>query len=126
MDFAGVDAYPRPVQPAGPRVIVGGHTPAAHRRAVATGDGWYGFAMKPDGVAEQVAGLKAAAEKVERPPGLGRLTISVTPRGSVDDATAAAYAELGVDRLIVYPLPLSSEEQVEAYLREHARLIGRF
>jgi len=36
-DFAGVDAHPRPVQAGGPRIVVGGHTPAAYRRAVTGG-----------------------------------------------------------------------------------------
>src|SRR3954469_13985783 len=42
VEFEGVDAYPRPLQQPLP-VVVGGHTPAAHRRAARYGDGWYGF-----------------------------------------------------------------------------------
>ena len=34
VDFPGVDAHPRPVTPGGPRIVVGGHSPAAYRRAV--------------------------------------------------------------------------------------------
>src|SRR4051795_5570943 len=50
VDFAGVDAHPRPVTPGGPRIVVGGHAPAAFRRAVAQGHGWYGFALAPEDV----------------------------------------------------------------------------
>jgi hypothetical protein len=39
------------------------------------------------------------------PAELGPLEISVTPVGPVDAATADAFAELGVDRLIVSPRP---------------------
>src|SRR3954466_13985212 len=46
-EFAGVDAYPRPVQLPVP-IVVGGHTSVAYRRAVARGQGWYGFAMTPE------------------------------------------------------------------------------
>ena len=38
VDFAGVDAHPRPVQSPIP-LVIGGHTPAAYRRAVGRGHG---------------------------------------------------------------------------------------
>ena len=79
--FAGVDAHPRPVQPGGPRIVVGGHTPAAYRRAVAHGHGWYGFALTPDVAAACVdRACSEAADEVERPAELGPLEITVTPR----------------------------------------------
>jgi probable F420-dependent oxidoreductase len=101
-DFAGVDAYPRPVQRPVP-IVIGGHTPRAYRRAVARGQGWYGFAMTPDRAATSLAGLRAAAAETERPAELGGLEITVTPRGRLTPETAAAFAELGVDRLVPFP-----------------------
>jgi probable F420-dependent oxidoreductase len=38
-NFAGVDAYPRPVQRPVP-IVIGGHSAPAYRRAVARGHGW--------------------------------------------------------------------------------------
>src|SRR6202011_5645487 len=64
-DFGGVDAYPRPIQRPIP-LVVGGHTPPAHRRAVRRGHGWYGFALTPAEAASQLAGLRRAADTVER------------------------------------------------------------
>ncbi len=84
IDFAGVDAHPRPVTPGGPRIVVGGHTPAAYRRAVTAGHGWYGFGLTPEQAAECLAGLREAAEQVERPAELGTLELSVTPRRRLD------------------------------------------
>jgi probable F420-dependent oxidoreductase len=101
-DFAGVDAHPRPVQRPIP-IVVGGHAKRAYRRAVARGHGWYGFAVTPESVTESLAGLRAAASEVARPTELGRLEITVTPRGRLTAATAAAFAELGVDRLVPFP-----------------------
>lgn len=103
-DFAGVDAYPRPVQRPIP-IVYGGHTKRAYRRAVAGGHGWYGFAMKPADVAACLAGLHVAADEVERPTALGPLEITVTPRVPVNSDTASAFAELGVDRLVPFPPP---------------------
>lgn len=103
-DFSGVDAHPRPVQRPIP-IIVGGHSRPAYRRAVAHGHGWYGFAMTPDSVAGCVAGLRAAAAEVERPAELGSLEITVTPRVPMTPETVAAFADLGVDRLVPFPPP---------------------
>src|SRR4051812_45534481 len=55
--FDGVDAHPRPVQRPIP-VVVGGHTPAAYRRAVSRGHGWYGFGMPPEAAAASIEGLR--------------------------------------------------------------------
>src|SRR3954452_18568133 len=46
-DFAGIDAYPRPVQRPIP-IVIGGHSEPAFRRAVARAQGWYGFALTPE------------------------------------------------------------------------------
>jgi probable F420-dependent oxidoreductase len=102
VDFAGVDAHPRPLQRPIP-LVVGGHSAPAYRRAVRRAHGWYGFALTPEGAAVCVAGLREAASRIERPPALGRLEITVTPRGRLTPERAAAFADLGVDRLVVYP-----------------------
>jgi probable F420-dependent oxidoreductase len=104
VDFAGVDAYPRPVQRPIP-VVVGGHTRSAYQRAVARAHGWYGFALGPDDAATSLAGLRAAASEVSRPAELGDLEITVTPRGRLTEAKATAFAELGVHRLVPFPPP---------------------
>jgi probable F420-dependent oxidoreductase len=104
VDFAGVDAHPRPVQEPIP-VVIGGHTPAAYRRAVRRGHGWYGFAMTPQATAECLDGLRRAGGEVERPSELGELEITVTPRGRLTSQNATTFAELGVNRLVVIPNP---------------------
>ena len=103
-DFAGVDAYPRPVQRPIP-IVIGGHTTVAYQRAVARGHGWYGFALTPDAAAASVAELRAAALETARPAELGALEITVTPRGRLTPEVASAFAELGVDRLVPFPPP---------------------
>jgi probable F420-dependent oxidoreductase len=103
-DFAGIDAYPRPVQRPLP-VVIGGHTPRAYRRAIARGHGWYGFAATPESAAASIAGLEAAASRTPRPEALGGLELTVTPRGRLTKEKAAAFAELGVHRLVPFPPP---------------------
>jgi probable F420-dependent oxidoreductase len=99
-DFAGIDAHPRPLQRPIP-IVAAGHSPPAYRRAVARAHGWYGYWLTPEGAAASLAGLRDAADQVDRPATLGNLEVSVTPRGRVTADRAAAFAELGVHRLVV-------------------------
>ncbi|GAA1951437.1 LLM class F420-dependent oxidoreductase [Kitasatospora viridis] len=124
-DFAQVDAHPRPVRPDGPRIVIGGHSPAAYRRAVAKGQGWIGTGSSPADLLPHLDGLRKAAAEVPRPDRLGRLEITflqIDPV-EVDAAGAQHYAELGVDRLLLYPLPLEDPAEVAAFLERHADLL---
>jgi probable F420-dependent oxidoreductase len=98
--FSGVDAYPRPVQPGGPRIVMGGHSQGAFRRAVTLAQEWYGFALDADGTAACIEGLRKAADRYERPAELGELRISVTPRGRLTPEVVERFGELGVHRLL--------------------------
>ena len=115
VDFAGVDPHPRPVQRPVP-LIVGGHTGPAYRRAVARGHGWYGYGLTPQQAAASVAGLDVAAGRVERPAELGKLEISVTPRGEITGELVAEFAAAGVHRLVLLapPTPDGAERTVQA------------
>lgn len=124
VDFAGVDAHPRPVTPGGPRIVVGGHSPAAYRRAVAHGHGWYGFALTPEISAACVDGLRRAADQVERPADLGELELSVTPRRHLDRESLDAFVAAGVDRLVLNTAGDASPDAVEQRLRAAASLVG--
>jgi alkanesulfonate monooxygenase SsuD/methylene tetrahydromethanopterin reductase-like flavin-dependent oxidoreductase (luciferase family) len=105
-DFAGIDAYPRPLQRPIP-IIGAGHSRPAYRRVVARARGWYGYWLAPDDLSNSLAGLRDAADRVERPEELGELEISVTPRGQLTPERAAAFAELGVHRLVMLVPPTS-------------------
>ena len=101
-DFRGIEANPRPLRPGGPPIVIGGESPAALRRAVSQGHGWYGFNLTPAQAAECLRGLREAADRVERPAGLGELELTVTPPSPRLDAQAAeAYASLGIHRVVV-------------------------
>ena len=99
--FSGIQSRPLPVQRPHPPIHVGGMSPAALRRAVAHGNGWYGFFQDLDATAKMLRGLEEAAKQVERPKALGRLEISVTPPGRVNRDAARRFEDLGVDRLVL-------------------------
>ncbi|MEU5695353.1 TIGR03619 family F420-dependent LLM class oxidoreductase [Actinosynnema sp. NPDC020468] len=125
VSFRDVDAHPRPTTPGGPRVVVGGHSPAAFRRAVARGHGWFGTGSSPDVLAGHLRGLAEAARRVERPAHLGPLEINFMQVDPVEVTAADArrYADLGVTRLALYPLPLEDADDVARFLERHARVL---
>ena len=124
VDFGGVDAHPRPTTPGGPRIVVGGHTPAAYRRAVASGNGWYGFGLTPEQTVESVEGLRRAADQVERPGDLGDLELSVTPRRRLDPDALDAFRAASIDRLVLGTASDRSPADVERRLRDAATLVA--
>ena len=66
----------------------------------------------------RLAGLKEAADAVERPAGLGPLEITVTPRRRLDAAGLEAFTAAGVDRLVINtagtPDPAAVAERLQA------------
>jgi len=114
--FAGVDAYPRPVQQPLP-IVVGGHTEAAFRRAARHADGWYGFLVGLRAMAQHREALDVAIARADRDR---PLHVSVSPSRPLDPDTVAAYADLGVDRLIVIPPPGLSLDEVAEFVEANA------
>ena len=100
VNFNGIQAQPRPVQPGGPPIIVGGASRAALRRAVTKGQGWYGFAMSVDVAKKTCATIRQASDKFERPADLGPLELSITPPKPPTKMMAEDYAAIGITRLI--------------------------
>jgi len=114
VSFSGIDARPRPRQRPAPPVVIGGEAPAALRRAVTMAEGWYGFYLDLPETRRYVAALRQLAQEYERPAGLGRLELTVTPAGPLDKAAVERYAELGVDRLVLLPQPDAGPSQRHA------------
>lgn len=124
VSFQNLDARPRPAQPGGPRIVVGGESPAAFRRAVTRGHAWFGIGRSPDVLQKRLRQLEQAAAEVERPARLGRLEIYFMQGDpvAVDADMAKRYADLGLDRLLLYPAPLEDPDHVARFLEQHADL----
>ncbi|HEU5475608.1 MAG TPA: TIGR03619 family F420-dependent LLM class oxidoreductase [Actinophytocola sp.] len=123
--FDGVIQRPRPVQRPHPPVIIGGWSPAAYRRAVSAGNGWYGWDMDVERTAAELAELRAATSRHGRPAELGELEITITPPGRLDLDTARRYADLGVHRLVVQPSSMDGTEIDDLIRTTGSTLIGR-
>jgi probable F420-dependent oxidoreductase len=125
VSFVGVIERPRPVQRPHPPIVVGGHSPAAHRRAVQAANGWYGWELGLDETARALAALQEAADRHERPAALGALEITITPPRMVDRDTARRYADLGVHRLAIQPATMTGAAMDELIETVAATLVGR-
>ena len=72
--FANIRCEPRPVQPGGIPIWIGGHTPQAIRRAARLGNGWQPLVQRPPAdlppaeMQEKIAQLRAFAEQAGRDP----------------------------------------------------------
>ena len=92
-----VHALPKPAQRAGIPVWIGGHTPAALRRAATLGDGWHPIGLRPPATLtpeEYGAGVKqlhAWAAEAGRDPA----AITLTFRGPMEVRSSRAKAPAG-------------------------------
>jgi probable F420-dependent oxidoreductase len=91
---------PKPFQPGGPPVIVGGHSRAALSRVARLGDGWYGIGRTPDATRDLFTTLDDLLGRQGRSRSELRLVMGAVgdPKrpGSLDP-----YEEVGVDEVLV-------------------------
>jgi len=79
--------------------VIGGHTPAAFKRAVLTADEWYGFALDIPQTEACLAGLAQAKDRHGLGRAKDRLPITITPPMAATPQVVADYAKIGVGRL---------------------------
>ena len=117
--FAPLGFNPKPVQKPHPPIIFGGERPAALRRAVDLGDGWIGVAHTPESVKPVLAALREEAARKGRNLDGFEITVGVDPRLTVDLATTRAFADAGVQRLIVFSPGFVPRARIETDLFPH-------
>jgi probable F420-dependent oxidoreductase len=104
VDFAGVDANPRPVQSGGPPILIGGNSAIARRRAITSANGWIPYDLDLDAAREARRDLDRDRQDYERPEWLGAFDFTIiSPNHRLDPQHVEVYRELGVDRLICLP-----------------------
>ncbi len=107
--FERIVSSPKPVQPGGIPLMIGGHSPAAARRAGRFGDEFYPHWSTRGPDAEALAALRPvwerAAEEAGRDPASVGLTLTSTSDEKTAFETAERCAELGADRVVVLPPP---------------------
>ena len=95
---------PKPLQKPHPPIWVGGHSPAAFRRAGRLGDAWHAVGVAPEQVAAGYREVQRHAQEAGRDPASVGLTIRA--RVPLDDASQAVerlqqYRDVGVSHVVL-------------------------
>lgn len=108
-----VDLLPKPVQPGGPPVWIGGAGPMALKAAGRWGDGWMPTSPSAEAFADGWAQVRRHAEEAGRDPDSidtgAYLTINISDDPAAGEKEAAAYAEA------YYGVPYEALRQWQAY-----------
>ena len=98
--WEAAESNPRPVQPGGVPIVVGGHSAPAARRAARFGDGFFPARGTPEELGRLFGIVREECERIGRDPAEVELTCGGRVRGPED---LEPYAALGVSRLVVSP-----------------------
>jgi probable F420-dependent oxidoreductase len=98
-NFGPLMSFPKPVQKGGVPVHIGGHSPAAARRAGRLGDGFFPALGDVAKLKELFALMRDEAAKSGR--AAGEIELSCMAQASVD--SVKAFQDIGIARIIVAP-----------------------
>lgn len=109
--FKDVAASPKPLQRPHPPILIGGNGGPALRRVAKQGDGWHPYLLSLEQMAQRLPLLDEELKKVGRK----RKDVTVSLRVNIDAVptrdAAEAYAELGIDELVIALDSGDAEEQ---------------
>ena len=112
---------PKPIQTPHVPIIVGGHSKAGLNRAVKYGNGWYGFALN---AAHTAPILHDLTERLDAAGRTDAFEIVITPNSNTAEELEA-FAEMGVDRLVLH-LGSQRTDKIAVRMREVEALISSF
>jgi probable F420-dependent oxidoreductase len=104
-NFGPVKCFPKPAQKGGVPIVIGGHSPAAAKRAGRYGDGFFPAIGEPDKLKELFAIVSAEAQREGRDP--KKIELSCMGRAKVD--SLRELADIGISRVIVPPPAYDAE-----------------
>lgn len=104
-DFREVKSFPKPAQSGGVPIHIGGHSPAAARRAGRLGDGFFPAIGEVEKLKELFAIMREAAQQAGRDPA----TIELSSGGRANLDTIRQLQDIGVSRLIIAPPAFDAE-----------------
>lgn len=101
VSFDPVISRPRPVQPGGVPIIVGGHREAGARRAGRIGDGYFPAIYPPQETLVRLPKLLEVMRSSATDAGRDATKIEVTSGGTRRADEIGPWADLGVDRMLI-------------------------
>jgi len=125
LNWQGFMMRPRPAQPGGIPLVIGGVTPAAIRRLVRYGDGWYVIGKDLDDYRAHMRAFHIECQRQGRNPSEIEITAYwnyyVEGRESL-----AVYKELGVHRLLVNMRALRDRDVTTAMERFGEEVVTKY
>ncbi|HXZ87107.1 MAG TPA: LLM class F420-dependent oxidoreductase [Candidatus Binataceae bacterium] len=104
-DFGPVLSFPKPAQTNGIPIHIGGHSPAAARRAGRLGDGFFPAVSDVPKLNELFALMRAEADRAGRDA--DKIELSCVGRAAVD--SLKTFADVGISRVVVAPPAFDKE-----------------
>jgi len=110
--FNRVHSDPKPANPAGVPILIGGSTDVAARRAGRVGDGFFPHAISPEEFGLRIETMRSAAKEAGR---------------NLDLGVIRAYADLGVSRMIISAYEAGGTEpaDIERLIKRHQELLAQ-
>lgn len=101
-EFAELACLPRPMQPGGPPLLIGGTSSRARRRAGAIGDGWHAIGSGIDELTAGIADVRESATAVGRDAEkLLFSTVTRVPRNPAEGERFVELHEAGIDHVVM-------------------------
>ena len=125
LHWQGFMMRPRPAQPGGIPLVIGGVTPAAIRRLVRYGDGWYVIGKDLDDYRAHMRAFHAECQRQGRNPSEIEITAYWNYYGEGRESLAV-YKELGVHRLLVNMRALRDRDVTTAMERFGEEVVTKY
>lgn len=104
-DFRDVKSFPKPAQTGGVPIHIGGHSPAAARRAGRFGDGFFPVTGEVEKLKNLFATMREEAQKAGRDPA----SIELSSGGRADVDAINRLRDIGVSRVVIPPPAFDAE-----------------
>lgn len=122
-DFDGAMSYPKPAQPGGVPLHIGGHSRAAARRAGRYGDGLQPLGVAGEELAALVKVMRTEAEAAGRDADALELSLGHLV-SRIDQGRAERLADQGADRIVLAASPTADIDQACEELSACAERLG--
>jgi probable F420-dependent oxidoreductase len=126
--FPAVRCDPKPAQPGGPPVLLGGHGEKVFPRLARTFDGWCPLVESPDAFAAEVKTLREVLRKAGRDVERFQLSPFVDPESDLSASALATYRRAGASRLVLFSQKMAAEIADGAaprWIERTAPIVGR-
>jgi probable F420-dependent oxidoreductase len=125
VDFDPLWSYPKPVQPGGPKVLLGASSKWTWERIARYGDGWFPIHQNPEraaaqGAVDYVAGIQATRDAWTAAGREGEPDFSIFGVGP-DERRVRELIEMGFNR-VIFGLPSADADTVLPLLDQYAAL----